>query len=78
MTAAISAICSAASARARPSTPDVGETIDLGTGRFRLGKAEKTLTFGLEPADGRQTDWFDPAKLYRLHDQTVELEFTAA
>lgn len=59
-----------------PSKPDVGEIVDLGRGRlfvedcrFSIGK----VAVGLLPDDGRSTDWFDPRKLYRLHDQTVEV-----
>lgn len=52
-----------------PSTPSVGDQIELGTG---------TLFFedggvGLEPPDGRDTDWLDPHALYSVHDLTVDL-----
>jgi hypothetical protein len=63
-----------------PSRPNVGEVIDLGEGEFFIEPdqdwAVGGVTFGLKPDDGRPNDWFDPRKLYRLHDQTVALEIT--
>lgn len=58
-----------------PSTPEVGEVIELGVGVLNVGAAwEPGLTkFVLEPEDGREHFWIDPRLLYRLHDQTVEL-----
>lgn len=59
-----------------PSTPKVGKQFKLGEGTLRIKPAAWSgigLEFGLEPDDGRQTDWFDPRKLYKLHDQTVEI-----
>lgn len=57
-----------------PSKPKVGEVIDLGVGIF-------TSTVGLDggpdlvlqPGDGREDLWIDPRKLYRVHDQTVDV-----
>lgn len=59
----------------RPTTPEVGEAIELGVGILGVGEAwEPSLTkILLEPEDGRQVFWMDPHLLYRLHDQTVEL-----
>lgn len=70
----------------KPSTPEVGEVIDLGVGILDFGRSyDGDQTFILRPNDGRNKLWFDPGKLYRLHSQTVELlveateaEFTAA
>lgn len=64
-----------------PEKPDVGEIIDLGTGelfveRDRMHWAVGGFGVGLRPADNRQSDWFDPRKLYRLHDQTVRVTIT--
>lgn len=58
-----------------PSTPEVGEAIELGVGILGVGESwEPGLTqFELEPEDGREVFWIDPRILYRLHDQTVEL-----
>ena len=61
-----------------PTTPDVGEVIDLGVGTFRLGlipqyAEDQSISMGLEPGDGRQELWIDPRLLYRIHDQTVEV-----
>jgi len=65
----------------KPSTPEVGEVIELGVGDFDifhqdLGYAypyAPEYTFGLKPNDNRDKNWFDPRILYRLHDQIVEL-----
>ena len=72
----------------RPSTPSVGEEVDLGVGIFHTEPCEydsKVVSTFLEPGDDRDTFWFDPRKLYRLHDQTVDIfveetadEFTPA
>lgn len=64
-----------------PSKPEVGQTFDLGTGTLIVapsGVEESPVTFGLRPDDGRETDWFDPRILYRLHDQTVRLTLSLA
>ena len=54
-----------------PSTPAVGDEIVLGVGTVFYSGSD----IGLEPQDGRQSDWLDPRALYRCHDQTVELVF---
>jgi len=58
-----------------PTTPAVGEVVDLGIGVLHLDNAgyEGRLAVVLEPGDGRLKFWMDPHKLYRLHDQTVDL-----
>jgi hypothetical protein len=58
-----------------PTTPDVGEEIDLGVGKLSVGKVDwdPAPTIILRPGDGRKVNWYDPRKLYRLHDQTVDL-----
>jgi len=56
----------------RPSTPKIGERIELGTGTIFY---DDHKTIGLRPGDGRGSDWLDPRKLYRLHDQTIKLYF---
>lgn len=59
-----------------PSTPEVGAEFDLGAGTLRVVFASWSALgceIGLEPADGRPNDWFDPRILYQLHDQTVEV-----
>jgi hypothetical protein len=60
-----------------PTTPDVGEVVDLGVGILRLEDAEypgeDRTAVVLEPGDDRKHFWIDPRKLYRLHDQTVDL-----
>lgn len=57
----------------QPETPEVGEVIELGVGTLQLKWFNDVLTMALEPSDGRDELWFDPRKLYRLHDQTVKL-----
>lgn len=64
-----------------PTTPHVGEIIDLGVGHLFTEPADWAIGkigIGLKPSDGRDRDWFDPKKLYRLHDQTVELTIAPA
>lgn len=57
-----------------PSQPKVGETVELGVGTFELNPADDgSPLYTLRPGDGRKTLWIDPRKLYRLHDQTVDL-----
>lgn len=56
-----------------PSTPRVGQVFSLGQGALVVEELEGRPLFGLKPTDNRDTDWFDPKKLYQLHDQTVEL-----
>jgi hypothetical protein len=61
-----------------PSTPEVGEEVDLGVGILHTEPCEwdkKVTSTFLVPGDPptRETFWFDPNKLYRLHDQTVDV-----
>ena len=68
-----------------PSTPRLGDRIELGSGTVFRGKCfsrrypeeeqDPTPTIGLQPDDGREHDWLNPASLYKLHQQTVELYF---
>lgn len=54
-----------------PSTPEVGDRIQLGEGElFTEG-----VDIGLKPEPMRENDWLDPHALYRCHSQTVELYF---
>jgi hypothetical protein len=58
----------------KPETPDVGEVIDLGVGTLQIEIGfDGSPAIALKPADGRDEHWYDPWKLYRLHDQTVEV-----
>ena len=54
-----------------PTTPDVGEEIILGEGSVFYEDG----FVGLAPDDGRRTFWLEPKKLYRAHQQLVELYF---
>lgn len=58
-----------------PSTPKVSESISLGVGELvsMLMDQGWGMAIGLRPEDGRAADWIDPRKLYRIHDQTVDL-----
>lgn len=57
-----------------PTQPEVGETIDLGVGYLFLEEGyDGTPDICLHPEDGRKVFWMDPHKLYRLHDQTVDI-----
>ncbi len=62
-----------------PEQPMPGQVFDLGTGELFSEPLESSdgrdvASIGLKPSDGRQELWFDPHQLYKLHDQTVELE----
>lgn len=58
-----------------PSRPEVGEVISLGVGFLTKEKVSwsNDLVLALKPRDSRSKFWIDPRKLYRLHDQTVEV-----
>lgn len=58
-----------------PVQPDEGEEIELGIGEAFSEQQHYGLAVGLRPDDGRQGDWLDPHKLYRAHEQLVELRF---
>ena len=58
-----------------PTTPEVGEEIVLGEGYLFYAHDGDIFTVGLDPRDGRASDWLDPRALYRAHEQTVELWF---
>lgn len=59
-----------------PKTPKVGQTIKVGEGEFftEIGH-EGRPTFGVKPADGRESDWLIPKNLYKLHEQSVDIFF---
>ena len=61
-----------------PTTPEVGEEIILGEGTVFYEAVDDEIFIGLKPEDGRKTDWLDPEKLYRAHQQYVELYFKEA
>jgi hypothetical protein len=61
-----------------PSTPEVGEAVTLGTGTLFTETDDSVPSIGVRPDDGRETDWMDPRALYRVHNQTVRLEFQQA
>ena len=57
-----------------PSRPEVGECVDLGVAILTVARnLDRELAIKLHPGDGRESLWLDPRKLYRLHDQTVEI-----
>lgn len=66
-----------------PSTPEVGEIIVLGTGMFFVEPAPQGgAQVGLSPApDSPERPngwWLDASRLYRAHEQTVQLFFGEA
>lgn len=61
-----------------PSTPSVGDVIVLGTGDLFQCRDSDGECVGLNPSDGRKSDWLDPHALYRIHEQTVLLAFEPA
>lgn len=58
-----------------PSTPQVGERIELGQGTLFFEASDGLTAVGLSPEDDRASDWLDPQALYRVHSQTVRLWF---
>jgi hypothetical protein len=58
-----------------PVTPAVGETVILGEGTLFTEEQFNSFVVGLKPADGRTELWLDINKLYRVHEQTVNLYF---
>lgn len=59
-----------------PSTPEVGDEIELGKGTlFYERQHGKYDAVGLYPDNQRKTDWLIPQSLYRAHEQTVKLFF---
>lgn len=61
-----------------PETPEVGEVITLGEGRvFYEPCVNDGVMIGLEPLKDQSSDWLDPYKLYRCHEQTVQLAFVS-
>lgn len=61
----------------KPVTPEVDEVIEMGPGVLFFEQIDDLVCAGLRPDDGRTDDWLDPHDLYRLHQQTVRLEFAA-
>ena len=58
-----------------PTTPSVGDQMTLGEGKLFFDSDEDGDVVGVEPADGRDSDWMNPKTLYRAHQQTVRLIF---
>ncbi len=60
-----------------PTIPDVGENVELGVAILDYDAssdpAKYSDTIFMVPSDDRGELWIDPRKLYRLHDQTVNL-----
>lgn len=56
-----------------PSTPEVAEVVVLGEGY--LFTFDDNRAVGVAPRDDRDEYWMYPHALYRVHDQTVQLEF---
>lgn len=62
-----------------PTTPEVGETIELGSGKFFQCKySSGTVAVGAMPDELRTTLWMDINALYRAHEQTVDLYWEEA
>lgn len=58
-----------------PSTPKVGDVIELGTGIFDIQNStwnEECPDFFLKNEERREL-WIDPVQLYKVHDQTVRV-----
>jgi hypothetical protein len=61
-----------------PSTPEVGEEVDLGAGLLTVRPSyDEWPDFVFLPKEPRPELWLDPRKLYRLHDFTPMAELPA-
>ena len=58
----------------KPTTPKIGEVIELGHG-FLFYEKNEPISIGLRPQKARVSDWLSPQSLYRCHHQVVELYF---
>jgi hypothetical protein len=57
-----------------PTTPELNELVEFdGILNSEIDQDMDSLCFILKPEDNRKELWIDPKKLYRLHDQTVEV-----
>lgn len=63
----------------KPSTPELGEIVVLGTGSLFIEhhevKDDIHDDIGLKPDDDRQNDWLNPKAFYRLHLSKINLFF---
>lgn len=60
-----------------PSTPKVGDIIELGVGLLSIGyNSVGGMTVGVRPFDDDRADlWLNIRALYRCHEQSVELRY---
>lgn len=54
---------------------EVGDELVLGTGELFTEEDEGIVSIGINPADGRETEWLDVANLRSVHRQMVKLFF---
>ncbi len=57
-----------------PTTPEVGESIEFVGILHPMQERYSPCgwSFGIKPSERREKFWMDPAKWYRLHDQTCD------
>ena len=60
-----------------PEEPEVDEVVEFGPGTLFFEELDDESYVGLTPDDNRPAFWLEPTDLYRLHQQTVRLEFAA-
>lgn len=58
-----------------PTTPKVGQLIELGSGTLFFDSCDNYQTIGLRPSRARDSDWLNPHALYNCHEQVVSLWF---
>ncbi len=56
-----------------PKLPNVGDRLILGEGEAFSEKTEGIKCIGVDPGDGRHSDWLDPRALYNCHESLVQL-----
>ena len=56
-----------------PVMPKVGDRLILGEGEAFSEITEGIKRIGVDPGDGRHSDWLDPRALYNCHESLVQL-----
>jgi len=56
-----------------PRMPKVGDRLILGEGEAFSEECEGIASVGVDPGDGRHSDWLNPRALYDCHESVVQL-----
>lgn len=60
----------------KPTIPEIGEQVLLGTGFLFSQTSFNVFSIGLRPTIDRTSDWLIPQALYKCHEQTVDIFFS--